>query len=91
MARTHRGTDLAVVGITYRDLAPDSRQFAREFHANFTLAQGGDGDPVANDYGIRAIPQLYFIDRAGVIRARMFGAPSTAAMNAAVREISRRA
>ena len=25
----------------------------------------------------------------GVIRARMFGAPSTAAMNAAVREISR--
>ena len=45
--------------------------------------------PVAKDYGVRAIPQLFFIDRDGVIRARMFGAPSTAAMNAAVREISR--
>src|SRR4051794_30027225 len=88
LTRTYRGTDLAVVGITYRDLAPDSRQFAKDFHATFTLAEGGDGDPVAKDYGIRAIPQLYFIDRACVIRARMFGTPSTAAMNAAVRERS---
>lgn len=90
LARKHRGTDLAVVGITYRDIAGDSRQFAKSFKATFTLAKGGDGDPVAKDYGIRAIPQLYFIDRTGVIRARMFGAPSTAAMNAAVAEISRR-
>jgi cytochrome c biogenesis protein CcmG/thiol:disulfide interchange protein DsbE len=90
LVRAHRGEDLAVVGITYRDLASDSRAFAAEFKANFTLAKGGDGDPAASDYGIRAIPQLYFIGRDGVIRRRMFGAPSRAAMDAAVREISRR-
>jgi cytochrome c biogenesis protein CcmG/thiol:disulfide interchange protein DsbE len=89
LVRYHRGTDLAVVGITYRDLTDDARHFAKDYKANFTLAEGGDGDPVANDYGIRAIPQLYFIDRNGVIRERMFGAPSNAAMNAAVAEISR--
>jgi peroxiredoxin len=89
LVQTHRGTDLAVVGVTYRDLVGDSRHFAAEQKANFTLAKGGDGDPVAKAYGIRAIPQLYFIGRDGVIRRRMFGAPSTAAMNAAVREISR--
>jgi cytochrome c biogenesis protein CcmG/thiol:disulfide interchange protein DsbE len=89
LVRKHRGTDLAVVGITYRDLTGDARHFARDQEATFTLAQGGDGDPVAEDYGIRAIPQIYFIDRAGVIRDRMFGAPSTATMNAAVAAISR--
>jgi cytochrome c biogenesis protein CcmG/thiol:disulfide interchange protein DsbE len=90
LVQDHRGDDLAVIGITYRDLAADSRAFARKFEANFTLAKGGDGDPVANAYGIRAVPQLYFIDRAGVIRQRLFGVASEDAMNAAVREISRR-
>jgi cytochrome c biogenesis protein CcmG/thiol:disulfide interchange protein DsbE len=86
----HRGSDLAVIGITYRDIASDSRAFARDMRTNFTLADGGDGDPAARAYGIRAIPQLYFIGRDGVIRRRMFGAPSLAAMNAAVTEIVRR-
>jgi len=86
----HRGSDLAVIGITYRDIPSDSRAFAKRMHANFTLAKGGDDDPVARDYGIRAIPQVYFIDRNGVIRRRVFGAPSNAAMTAGVREISRR-
>ena len=88
LVRAHRGDDLAVVGITYRDIASDSRAFAKDHRANFTLAKGGEGDPVAREYGIRAIPQLYFIDRSGVIRERMFGAPSTARMEAAVAEIS---
>ena len=88
LVRRHRGTDLAVVGITYRDIPSDSRAFAKDFKATFTLADGGDGDPVAGDYGIHAIPQIYFIGRDGVIRERMFGAPSTAAMTAAVAEIS---
>jgi len=90
LVRQHRGTDLAVVGITYRDLTDDARNFAKDQKATFTLAKGGEDDPVANEYGIRAIPQLYFIDRGGVIRDRMFGAPSTATMNAAVAEISHR-
>lgn len=90
LVRAHRGDDLAVVGITYRDLASDARAFAKEFKANFTLAKGGGGDPVATDYGIRAIPQLYFIGRDGVIRQRMFGAPSAAAIDAAVAGISGR-
>jgi len=90
LVQSHRGDDLAVVGITYRDLVSDARGFAKDYKANFTLAKGGDGDPVAKDYGIRAIPQLYFIGRDGVIRQRMFGAPSRAAMETAVAEISRR-
>jgi peroxiredoxin len=88
LVQQHRDDDLAVIGITYHDIPSDSRSFAKRFRANFTLAQGGDGDPVALEYGIRAVPQIYFIDRTGVIRQRDFGAPSQAAMAAAVHAIS---
>jgi len=84
------GSDLAVVGITYRDIPADARAFAQEMRANFTLALGGDEDPVARAYGIRAIPQIYFIDRHGVIHARRFGAPSASQLRADVAAISRR-
>jgi hypothetical protein len=39
------------------------------------LAPGGDGDPVGKAYGVRALPQTFFIDRKGTITARYFGAP----------------
>ncbi len=35
-----------------------------------------EDDDVASMYGVRAIPQTFFIDAGGTIRARRFGAPS---------------
>ena len=87
LSREHPG--VAVVGITYNDLAFDARRFARDHHATWKLAKGGDGDPVGRAYGIRAIPQTFFIDRAGVIRARAFGLPSRAALEHVVDRISK--
>lgn len=86
----HRPKDLAIIGITYRDLAPDSRRYARQHRANWTMAQGGEQDATARAYGIRAIPQTFFIDRKGVIRARSFGLPARAALDGAVARIVRR-
>ncbi len=80
--------DLAVIGVTYRDIPEDARSFAKDQGATWTLAKGGDGDPVARQYGIRAVPQLYFIDRDGVIRKRIFGGPSADVIDQAVAEIS---
>lgn len=87
LVRKHEIDGLVVIGITYRDIPSDSRAFARARKVNWILAAGGDGDATAGKYGIRAVPQTFFIDRRGVIRARAFGLPSTAALNAAVREI----
>jgi cytochrome c biogenesis protein CcmG/thiol:disulfide interchange protein DsbE len=86
--QSSKDADLAVVGITYRDIPSDARAFAREQGATWTLAKGGDGDPVARAYGIRAVPQLYFIDRDGVIRKRIFGGPSSDVIAQAVAEIT---
>ncbi len=78
---------LAIVGITFKDLIGDARAFAKEQRANWTLAQGGDGDPVGRAYGVRALPQTFFIDRSGKIVSRFFGAPSGDRFDAEVRKI----
>ena len=85
---TRRHPGVTVIGITYNDIPSDSRRFAREQHATWQLAKGGDGDPVGRAYGIRAIPQTFFIDRAGVIRARAFGLPGRDALEHVVARIS---
>jgi cytochrome c biogenesis protein CcmG, thiol:disulfide interchange protein DsbE len=78
---------LAIVGITYRDLAGDARSFARQHHATWPLADGGEGDPAARAYGVRAIPQTFFVDRRGTIVSRFYGAPSGDRFDAEVRRI----
>jgi thiol-disulfide isomerase/thioredoxin len=66
-----------VIGITYRDIDSDARRFAEEERATWTLLRGGDGDPVAKEYRIRAVPQLYVLDAEGRIVERIFGGAST--------------
>jgi cytochrome c biogenesis protein CcmG/thiol:disulfide interchange protein DsbE len=90
LAQEQRGTDLAIVGITYRDIPSDARQFAEEHGGTWTLVKGGDDDPVARAYGVRSPPQTFFIDRKGVIRARAYGPPTKAALDAEVARISRK-
>jgi len=83
-----RQDGLAVIGITFGDTPQDARDFAEEQGATWTLAAGGDGDPVAREYGIRAVPQLYFIDRDGVIRTRIYGPPTAELIDRAVAGIT---
>jgi cytochrome c biogenesis protein CcmG/thiol:disulfide interchange protein DsbE len=85
----YRARGLTIIGISYKDLSGDARAFAKQQKANWTLAEGGAGDPVAKDYGVRAIPQTFFIDRDGVISARYYGAPSGDRFDAEVRKILR--
>ena len=70
--------DLAVVGVTFRDIESDSRAFADETGATWPLAIDDDGD-VAARYGVRAIPQTVFIRADGTIAARVFGFESAEA------------
>ena len=85
----YRAQGLEIVGITFKDLTGDARAFAKQQHANWTLAQGGDGDPVGRAYGVRALPQTFFINRHGTIVARYYGAPSGAGFDAEVARIVR--
>jgi cytochrome c biogenesis protein CcmG/thiol:disulfide interchange protein DsbE len=78
--RDHRARRLAVIGVTYQDIPSDSRSFVKRQAA--TWPQGvDDGGAVASAYGVRAIPQSFFIRPDGTIAARVFGVTTEAALN----------
>jgi cytochrome c biogenesis protein CcmG, thiol:disulfide interchange protein DsbE len=77
--RDHRAQHLAVIGVTYQDIPSDSRTFVKQKAA--TWPQGvDDGGAVASAYGVRAIPQSFFIRADGTIAARVFGVTSESAL-----------
>jgi cytochrome c biogenesis protein CcmG, thiol:disulfide interchange protein DsbE len=75
-ARTkYKGDDLEIIGVSFRDIPSDSRRFVKDQQAKWTFARDDRG-AVAKDYGVRAVPQTFFIDADGTIRERVFGITS---------------
>jgi len=82
----HRAEHLALLGVTFRDLPSDSRRFLRAHHATYPALPDTDG-AVATAYGVRAVPQLFFIGRDGRIRDRIYGRTGQALLDRTLREI----
>ena len=77
--RDHRARRLAVIGVTYQDIPSDSRSFVKQRDA--TWPQGvDDGGAVASAFGVRAIPQSFFVRPDGRIATRVFGVTSESAL-----------
>jgi cytochrome c biogenesis protein CcmG/thiol:disulfide interchange protein DsbE len=77
--REHRARRLAVIGVTYQDIPSDSRAFVKRRDAGWP--QGvDDGGAVAKAFGVRAIPQSFFVRADGTIAARVFGFTSESAL-----------
>jgi cytochrome c biogenesis protein CcmG, thiol:disulfide interchange protein DsbE len=84
--RDHRAERLAVIGVTYQDIASDSRAFVKQRRA--TWPQGvDDGGAVADAFGVRAIPQSFFVRADGTIAARIFGFTSEDALARPLNEL----
>ena len=67
----HHG-QFALIGVDVKDITADGRAFARQKHATWPLAE----DPkntVARAYGVRALPQTFFIRADGTIAQRIYG------------------
>jgi peroxiredoxin len=82
----HEADELAVVGVTYRDIESDSRAFVEEMDAIWPQGVDGDG-AVAETYGVRAIPLTFFIAADGRITDRIFGGVSASEMDEALDEL----
>lgn len=79
--------EVRVVGIVMPSDAEGARAMADEFGINYELtvdAQGGQGHA---DYEVRSIPTTYFIDRNGVIRAKVTGEMSAAVLTEGISRI----
>ena len=77
--RAHSGERLAVIGVTFRDIPDDSRNFVSQMKARWRQAVDDD-QAVAKAYGVRSIPLTFFVRADGTIAARVFGFTSEAAL-----------
>jgi cytochrome c biogenesis protein CcmG, thiol:disulfide interchange protein DsbE len=71
--RAFRDRGVAVVGIDIQDTSDAAQKFIREFSLTFPNAPDPAGK-VSIDYGVYGVPETFFIDRKGRIRAKHVGA-----------------
>jgi cytochrome c biogenesis protein CcmG, thiol:disulfide interchange protein DsbE len=71
--RTYRERGVVVIGVDMQDTAEAAREFIRRFQLTFPNAPDLGGK-VAVEYGVYGVPETFFVDRAGTIRAKHVGA-----------------
>jgi cytochrome c biogenesis protein CcmG/thiol:disulfide interchange protein DsbE len=71
--RTFRERGVQVIGIDIQDTEDKARKFIGDFGLTFPNAPDTTGK-VAIDYGVYGVPETFFIDRKGQIRAKHVGA-----------------
>jgi cytochrome c biogenesis protein CcmG/thiol:disulfide interchange protein DsbE len=72
--------DLAVVSVMHDDLTPDAKRFVRRFHAEWP-AINDESNTISTAYGVVGVPQTFFITKAGVIQARVYGITTRSALD----------
>ena len=71
--RAWRERGVVVVGIDIQDTVEAGRKFIQDFSLTFPNARDTTGK-VSIDYGVYGVPETFFIDRQGRIRAKHVGA-----------------
>jgi cytochrome c biogenesis protein CcmG/thiol:disulfide interchange protein DsbE len=66
----HRGK-FAMLGVDYKDIPADARDFAKSQRARWPMLDDS-ANTVSETYGIRAVPQTFFIRRDGTIAQRFY-------------------
>ncbi len=71
-ARRHAGA-LALVGLLYQDTVSDARAFLARYGDGGWPNLLDPGDRMAIELGITGPPETFFVDAAGIVRARQIG------------------
>ena len=71
--RAYRERGLAVIGVDIQDSAQAGQKFVRDFNITFPNVRDVGGK-VSVDYGVYGVPETFFLDRRGQIRAKHVGA-----------------
>src|SRR5438132_10769177 len=71
--RAYRGREVSVVGVAIQDQPDAARKFIRDFGLSFPNAPDPTGK-VSVDYDTYGVPETFFLDRRGRIRAKHVGA-----------------
>jgi cytochrome c biogenesis protein CcmG/thiol:disulfide interchange protein DsbE len=71
--QTYRDRGLVVLGVDIQDTEEAGRKFIQQFGLTFPNVRDVDGK-VSVEYGIYGVPETFFVDRQGRIRAKHVGA-----------------
>jgi DsbE subfamily thiol:disulfide oxidoreductase len=63
---------IVVLGLTEDTIVSDARSFVRQQHAAWPMLDDSAGQ-VAREFGVKPIPQTFFVDRNGTITVRVNG------------------
>lgn len=66
------GEQVVQIGVNYREAEDHARPFVETFGLTFPIARDWDGQ-VAGAYGLRGVPESWFIDPSGVARVHWPG------------------
>jgi cytochrome c biogenesis protein CcmG/thiol:disulfide interchange protein DsbE len=75
-----------VLGVTFRDASPDSNAFVRKFRLTYPSIRDVDGK-LAKEYGTRALPETFVIDRTGRVAALTRGVVDRAFLDEALAKV----
>lgn len=70
--RAYRDRGVVVIGVDIQDTPEAARKFVRDFSLSFPNVRDTTGR-VSVDYGVYGVPETFFIDRRGRIRAKHVG------------------
>jgi peroxiredoxin len=66
---------VAFVGVDVKDSDQAARSFAREYRLSYPVVRDADGS-VAGAYGVRVLPEVFFISADGEVVGHVVGSPS---------------
>jgi cytochrome c biogenesis protein CcmG/thiol:disulfide interchange protein DsbE len=76
--RDYRDRGVIVMGVVIQDTTEAAGKFVREFSLSFPNARDTSGK-ISVDWGVYGVPETFFVDRQGQIRAKHVGALTDAA------------
>ncbi len=82
----YRSRGLEIVGVSFEDIPSDARTFVAQEHADWTFARDDDGT-IAAAYGVRPIPETFFVRRDGTLAGRLLEIPSAHQLDASLQGI----
>jgi thiol-disulfide isomerase/thioredoxin len=76
---------LRVLGVSIDDSEAPVRQLVDKIHLDYPVVMGNAR--LASLYGIEGVPDIFLIDRHGIVRGRFAGDPDTGALESEVRKL----
>jgi cytochrome c biogenesis protein CcmG, thiol:disulfide interchange protein DsbE len=79
--------DVVILGVAYSDKEPDTRKFRDEFNLGFPVLMDSDDSRASVDFGIKGVPETFFVSKDGKIAKYHPGPIDAAALEAGLKSI----